>query len=154
MKILVALLFSILAAVPALAAPPPGRAALANNYWSANTLWVRTVPGQPGTFEVYYKPRAAAPDYWCSAGDYVRRFVSQAGTTEVYLVRGLGQGVVDPKRRSVIFTTAPSPELAAAAAQPQGMTMNVSRVGQHYSASHGWSGCRDSMLNLGGMGLR
>ncbi|WP_116132008.1 hypothetical protein [Tropicimonas sp. IMCC34043] len=139
---------AMIAAAASLAGMAP-----ANAYWAYNTLVVNEIPGRQGAFEVIYKPRAVDTDFWCAAGDFTRRFVNQSGTTRVYLERPLGPSLTQQRSRSVVFTIDPSGPVAKGAADPQGMDMNATRIGQNYSAAHGWALCRDSRIKMRQIGF-
>lgn len=96
----------------------------------------------PGRFEIRQRAGEGGSDYWCAAGQYVIEGRRMNPNTRIYLQQPMGPGRVSGGN-SIGFTVAPDASLsAAAAAQENGLSMSMNRVGENWSAEHARTQCR------------
>ncbi|MEH6834384.1 MULTISPECIES: hypothetical protein [Falsihalocynthiibacter] len=122
-------------------ASTPTRAG-AHIFTASNNMVVYGDPAVAGRFEVQQRASRGGSDYWCAAGEYAVQSLGVATGARIYLAAPIGDGHLSKNSKTAAFTVSPDAELQQiAAAQSNGLTMTVTRVGENWSAAHGRLQC-------------
>ncbi|WP_380054218.1 hypothetical protein ACFE33_13110 [Falsihalocynthiibacter sp. SS001] len=113
-----------------------------NRFIASNNMVVYGDPSVPGRFEVQQRAGRGGSDYWCAAGEYAIQGMGVGPASRIYLETPYGAGYLSNSGKTAGFTVAPDAQLqAAAAAQSNGLTMSIKRVGENWGAEHARTQC-------------
>ena len=90
----------------------------------------------PDTFEIIEADGAGGSQIWCGAGIYARHVLEQRGG-DLYILRGRGDSLSRPGRKSVVFTTKPVEGAFTS------VSAGVRRAGKTFSMSHAFALCSE-----------
>ncbi|AML51648.1 hypothetical protein [Falsihalocynthiibacter arcticus] len=119
----------------------------AHVFLASNDMVVYGDPAVAGRFEVQQRASRGGSDYWCAAGQYAVQSLGVEPNARIYLAAPIGDGHLSNKAKTAAFTVSPDVELQnIAAAQSNGLTMTITRVGENWSVAHSRLQC-DSDFN-------